>query len=63
VVAAFALGLGVPWALNFALAAVIASLLLCVVGWPEARIGLLLNAVLLLALVLAPRFASPLLTP
>jgi hypothetical protein len=38
-----------------ALAVSVVSLLMCLVGWPEARVGLLLNAVLVLGLALALR--------
>ena len=33
------------------------SIVLCVVGWPEARIGLVVNAVLLAALLAMPNLA------
>ncbi len=55
VVAAVALWVGLPWAAGFALATVTASLAMCVVGWPQARIGLFLNLILIVALMLTPR--------
>ena len=55
IVAAAALFAGARWADTFALSAVIASLAMCIVGWPEARIGLALNAVLLTSLLLTLR--------
>ena len=33
------------------------SIVLCVVGWPETRIGLVVNAVLLAALLAMPNLA------
>jgi hypothetical protein len=45
-----------PWAHPFAVGVTIASLILCATALPEAKIGLVLNAVLLLLLALAPRF-------
>ena len=34
------------------------SIILCVVGWPEARIGLVVNAILLAALLAMPNLAA-----
>ena len=60
VIAGIALWLGTPWAMTFAFGTVIASLAMCVVGWPDARIGLVLNLILIAALVLTPRFSASL---
>lgn len=35
-----------PWWTNGALAVVAASIVLCLLGWPAARLGLLMNAIL-----------------
>ena len=54
-VAAIAVVGRAPWWPSYAAAVSLASLALCVVGWPEARIGLAINAVLIALLVLATR--------
>ena len=48
-------GTGVSWAGRFMLPAVIASALLCVAGWPDARIGLAVNVGLALVLAIVAR--------
>jgi len=62
-VAAIALATGMSWAGRFMLAAVIASALLCVAGWPDARIGLAVNVGLALVLAIGARLHPALLTP
>ena len=51
------------WAVRFTLVAVIASLLLCVAGWPDARIGVAVNVGLLLLLAIGARLNLVALTP
>jgi hypothetical protein len=51
------------WAVRFTLAAVIASLILCVVGWPDARIGVAVNVGLALLLAIGHRLNLAELTP
>jgi hypothetical protein len=48
-----------PWALPFTLALSGASLLLCAIEWPEARIGVFVNIGLLLILLLGSRLGLP----
>lgn len=55
VVAAIAVATATDWAGRFLLAAVIASLTLCVAGWPDARIGVAVNIGLLLLLAIDTR--------
>jgi hypothetical protein len=62
-VAAFAVATETGWAGRFTLAAVIASLILCVVGWPEARIGVAVNVGLALRLAIGARLSLAVLTP
>ena len=62
-VAAFAVATETGWAVRFTLAAVIASLLLCVVGWPDARIGVAVNVGLALLLAIGARLNLAVLTP
>jgi hypothetical protein len=54
-VAAIAVATEASWAVRFTLAAVIASLMLCVVGWPDARIGVAVNVGLPLLLAIGAR--------
>ena len=54
-VAAGAVATATDWASRFVLAAVIASLMLCVVGWPDARIGVAVNVALVLLLAIGAR--------
>jgi len=42
-VAAFAVATEAGWAVRFTRAAIVASLIVCVVGWPDARIGVAVN--------------------
>jgi hypothetical protein len=62
-VAAFAVTTETGWAVRFTLAAVTASLILCVVGWPDARIGVAVNVGLLLLLAIGARVNLAVLTP
>lgn len=50
-VAAGALALGSPWWFRLAVIAGAWSLVLCVAGWPESRIGIAANVVLLILTV------------
>jgi hypothetical protein len=62
-IAAFAVAIEAGWAVRFTLAAVIASLILCVVGWPGARIGVAVNVGFALLLAIVVRLNVPVLTP
>jgi hypothetical protein len=62
-VAAIALATGTGWAGRFMLAAVIASALLCVAGWPDARLGLAVNLGLALVLAFGARLHPAMLSP
>jgi len=62
-VAAIAVAAETGWAVRFTLAAVIGSLILCVVGWPDARIGVAVNVGLALLLAVGIRLNLALLTP
>jgi hypothetical protein len=62
-VAAIAVATETGWAVRFTLAAVIGSLILCVVGWPDARIGVAVNVGLALLLAVGARLNLALLTP
>jgi hypothetical protein len=62
-VAAFAVATETGWAVRFTLAAVIASLILCVVGWPDARIGVAVNVGLALLIATGGRLNVAVLTP
>ena len=62
-VAAIAVATETGWAVRFTLAAVIASLILCVVGWPDARIGVAVNLGLTLLLAIGARLNLAVLTP
>jgi hypothetical protein len=53
-VAAAAIVAGLPWALRLTATMAAASLILCVGGWPEARIGLFVNLAILIALAARP---------
>ena len=61
--AAFAVTTETGWAVRFTLAAVVASLILCVVGWPDARIGVAVNVGLALLLAIGARLNLAVLTP
>ena len=45
-----------PWWYPLIIYLVLFSLVMCVIGWPEARIGVLINVILLVLLVLANNF-------
>ena len=62
-VAALAVATETSWAVRFTLAAVIAYLILCVVGWPDARIGVAVNVGLALLLAIGARLNLAVLTP
>ena len=62
-VAAFAVATEMGWAVRFSLAAVIASVILCVVGWPDSRIGVTVNVGLALLLAIGARLNLAVLTP
>jgi hypothetical protein len=55
VLSALSVALQWPMALPVTLTTIIASLVLCAVSLPEARIGLALNVLLIIALALGPR--------
>ena len=47
------------WSMRMAVFALLAlSSAFCVIGWPEARIGLIVNAALLAALLALPELAG-----
>jgi hypothetical protein len=54
IVLAWSLWAGLPWTRTLIACAVAYSLVLCAVGWPEARIGVAAN-ILILALLAAAR--------
>lgn len=62
-IAAIAVATEAGWAVRFTLAAVIASLMLCVVGWPDARFGVAVNVGLVLLLAIGARLNLAVLTP
>ena len=62
-VAASAVATATDWAGRFMLAVVIASLMLCVVGWPDARIGVAVNVGLVLLLAIGARLNLAVITP
>jgi hypothetical protein len=62
-VAAIALATATAWAGRFMSAAVLASALLCVAGWPDARMGLAVNLGLALVFAFAARLHPAMLTP
>jgi hypothetical protein len=62
-VAAIAVATEAGWAVRFTLAGIIASLMLCVVGWPDARIGVAVNVGLVLLLAIGARLNLAVLTP
>jgi len=55
-VAAAGAALDTRWWGTLALGAALASMMLCVIGWPDARIGLPVNLLIVTALVLGRRF-------
>ena len=62
-VAAGAVVMATDWAGRFVLVAAIASLGLCMTGWPDARIGVAVNVGLLLLLAIGARMNLAVLTP
>jgi hypothetical protein len=62
-VAASAVTTATDWASRFVLGAVIASLMLCVAGWPDARIGVAVNVGLALLLAIGARLNRAVVTP
>ena len=62
-VAAGAVATAMDSAPRVMLAAVIVSLTLCVVGWPDARIGVAVNLGLILLLAIGARWHLAMLTP
>ena len=53
-------GVVAGWSMRMAVFALLAlSSAFCVIGWPEARIGLIVNAALLVALLALPELARP----
>ena len=52
VIAAVAVATEAGWAMRFTAAGVVASLLLCLVGWPDTRVGVAVNVGLILLSVL-----------
>lgn len=61
--AATAVALEAHWAVRFALATVLASLALCLAGWPDARVGVAVNAGLLALLAIGARLHLAALAP
>jgi len=62
-VAAIAVATEAGWAVRFTVAGVIASLMLCLAGWPDARIGVAVNVGLVLLLAIGARLNLAVLTP
>jgi hypothetical protein len=62
-VAAIAVATDAGWAVRFTLAGVIASLMLCLVGWPDARVGVAVNVGLVMLLAIGARLNLAVLTP
>jgi hypothetical protein len=62
-VAAFAVATEAGWAVRFTVAGVVASLMLCLAGWPDARIGVAVNVGLVLLLAIGARLNLAVLTP
>ena len=62
-VAAIAVATEAGWAMRFTLAAVMVSLVLCVLGWPDARIGVAVNAGLVLLLAIGAGLHQAAVTP
>jgi hypothetical protein len=40
-----------PWSLMLTISVIIFSLILCVIGWPDSRIGIFVNVVLLVVML------------
>jgi hypothetical protein len=62
-VAAVAVATEATWAVRFLLAGVMASLMLCLLGWPDARIGVAVNLGLVLLIAIGARLNVAVLTP
>jgi hypothetical protein len=62
-VAAIAVAAEAGWAVRFTVAGVTASLMLCLAGWPDARIGVAVNVGLVLLLAIGARLNLAVLTP
>ena len=62
-VAAIAVATATDWATRFTFAVVIASLILCVVGWPDARSGVAVNVGLVLLFAIGAGLDLAVLTP
>jgi hypothetical protein len=62
-VAAIAVATEAGWAGRFTVAAGIASLMLCLVGWPDTRVGVAVNVGLVLLLAIGARLNLAVLTP
>ena len=62
-IAASAVATTTDWASRFTLAAAVASLMLCVVGWPDARIGVAVNVGLGLLLAIGARLNLAVIAP
>jgi hypothetical protein len=62
-VAAIAVATEAGWAVRFTVAGVTASLMLCLAGWPDARIGVAVNVGLVLLLAIGARLNLAVLTP
>jgi hypothetical protein len=57
-ISACSLAAGKPWWLAAALATALASLVLGALGWPEAKIGVAVNVVIILAVALMVRLGT-----
>ena len=55
VLVAVGAAMNAPWWFSMAIATAVASLVLCLVWWPEARIGVPINVALIVTLVLGRR--------
>lgn len=62
-VAAIAIATEARWAVRFTLASVLASLMLSLAGWPDARVGVAVNVGLVLLLAIGARLNLAVLTP
>jgi hypothetical protein len=62
-VAAIAVATEAGWAVRFTVAGLIASLMLCLAGWPDARSGVAVNVGLVLLLAIGARPHLAVLTP
>ena len=62
-VAAIAVATEAGWAVRLTVAGVIASLMLCLAGWPDARIGVAVNVGLVLLLAIGARLNLAVLIP